>query len=158
MSAHIYTDIEREVIVLKAVTDLIDDMVNYEMFGKFTCTRDMNLMFNTRTHQRLFNVLLIDMLSKPSQDHFGLPSFPADASGSAGTFLHYLRLISQNPLLNTIGTVLADPVEVFATWLDAECHVEKVWLGSINIETTIRVPRILFIKICGDMAKHSFPR
>jgi hypothetical protein len=107
MSAHIYTDLEREVIVLKAVTDLIDDMVNYEMFGKFTRTRDMNLMFNTMTHQRLFNVLLIDMLSKPKQDDFGLPAFPADASGSAGTFLHYLRLISQNPLLNTIGTALA---------------------------------------------------
>lgn len=158
MSAHIYTDLEREVIVLKAVTDLIDDMVNYEMFVKFTCTSDMNLKFNTMTHQRLFNVLLVDMLSRPKQDHFGFPAFPADASGSAETFLYYLRLISQNPLLNTIGTTLTDPVEVFATWLDAECHVEKVWLGSINIETTIRVPRISFIKICGDIAKHSFPR
>jgi hypothetical protein len=31
-------------------------------------------------------------------------------------------------------------------------------LGSINIETTIRVPRISFINISGNIAKHSFPR
>ncbi|WP_051953593.1 hypothetical protein [Methylocapsa aurea] len=158
MSTHIYTDLECEVIILKAVTDLIDDMVNYEIFRKFSSTSDMSLVFKTPTHQRLFNVLLIDMLSKPKNDHLGLPVFPADASGSAGTFLHYLRLIGQNPRLNVVGAALADPVEVFATWLDAECHVEKVWLGAINIETTIRVSRISFIKICGDIAKHSFPR
>lgn len=38
MTKHIYTDLEREVIVLKAATDLIDDMVNYEMFMKFRRT------------------------------------------------------------------------------------------------------------------------
>jgi hypothetical protein len=65
MSAHIYTDLEREVIVLKAVTELIDDMVNYEMFEKLTRTRDAQLTFNTMTHGRLFNVLLVDMLSRP---------------------------------------------------------------------------------------------
>jgi hypothetical protein len=155
---HIFTAIEREVIVLKAVTDLIDDMVNYEMFVKLTNTRDTQLTFNTMTHKRLFNVLLVDMLSKPNKDHFGLPSFPTNASGSAATFLHYLRLIGENPLLNTNGAALMTPVEDFATWLDAECHVENVWLGSISLETDIRVPRISFIKICGDIAKHSFPR
>ena len=153
-----YTDLEREVIVLKAMTDMIDDMVNYEMFEKIRHTRYMNLMFRSMTHKRLFNVLLVDLLSKPMNDDFGLTEFPEDASGSARTFLFYLRRISENPCLNITGTALADPVGVFSTWLDAECHVEKVWLPSVNIETTIRVPRILFIKICGDMAKHSFPR
>lgn len=140
------------------MTDLIDEMVNYEMFEKFTRTSDMNLSFRTMTHQRLFNVLLVDMLSMPQKDHFGLPDFPTGASGSTGTFLYYLRRISQIPQLNTIGTSIADPVGVFVTWLDTKCHVDNVWLPSINVETTIRVPRILFIRICGDIAKHSFPR
>ena len=158
MHAHDYTDLEREVIVLKAVTDLIDDMVNYEMFARFTRTKDMNLMFNTMTHQRLFNVLLVDMLSWPQKDDFGLPPFPKKAPGSTKTFLYYLRLISQNPRLNTTGTSLAKPVEEFAEWLDAECCVENVWLPSINVKMTIRVSRMSFIKICGDIAKHSLPR
>ncbi|WP_298725737.1 hypothetical protein [uncultured Ferrovibrio sp.] len=158
MPSHAYTDLEREVIVLKAVTDLIDDMVNYEIFGTLPRTDDMNLVFKTSTHQRLFNVLLNDMLSRPRQDDFGLPAFPADASGSAETFLYYLRLISRRPMLNTVGTALAKPVEAFAAWLDAECHVEDVSLKSIDLNVAIRVPRMSFIKICGDIAKHSLPR
>lgn len=162
MSEITYTDLEREVIVLKAVTDLIDDMVNYEIFEQIRSTRDMNLNFRSMTHKRLFNVLLVDLLSKPMNDDFGLAAFSQNAQGSAGTFLYYLRLICASPSLYDTdaapSAALADPVEIFATWLDAECQVEKVWLPSINIETTIRVPRIQFIKFCGDFAKHSFPR
>lgn len=158
MSKTSYTDLEREVIVLKAMTEMIDGMVNYEIFGRLKRTRNMNLMFNTITHQRLFNVLLVDMLSKPTNDHFGLLAIPEDASESTKTFLFYLRHISENPIFNTTGTALADPVETFATWLDGECHLENVWLPSINIETTIRVSRISFIKMCGNISKHSFPR
>ena len=162
MPKNAYTDLEREVIVLKAVTDLIDDMVNYEIFEPIRSMRDMNLNFRSMTHKRLFNVLLVDLLSTPMNDDFGLAAIPENAQGSAGTFLYYLRLICESPSLYDTdaapSAALAGPVEFFATWLDAECQVEKVWLPSINIETTIRVPRILFIKICGDMAKHSFPR
>lgn len=159
MPEHSYTDLEREVIVLKAATDLIDDMVNYEMFMEFPRTGDMNLRFSTATHQRLFNVLLVDMLSRPSNDPFGLPKFPKNASGSTGTFLYYLRCISKGSRLNEEGAaLLANPVEEFAKWLDAECQVENVRLPSINIETTILASRMSFIKICGNIAKHSFLR
>ena len=115
-------------------------------------------MFSTMSHKRLFNVLLVDLLSKPQKDDFGLPDFPTNAFGSEATFLRYLRVISQNPTLNATSESLANPVQSFAAWLDADCVVDKVWLPSIDIETTIRVPRIFFIKICGDIAKHSFPR
>ena len=158
MPSYNYTDIEREIIVLKAVTDLIDEMVNFEIFEKFERTRDMNMTFRTMTHQRLFNVLLVDMLTRPSKNHFGLPSVPKDASGSVRTFLYFLGQIGENPLLNPSSAVLLEPVEEFATWLDGECIVENVWFPSIDLETTIQMPRMSFIKICGDIAKHCFPR
>ena len=60
------TKTEQEVIVLKAIWELIDEMVNYEMFVKLSRTNDAVLMFNSRTHQRLFNILLVDFLSQPS--------------------------------------------------------------------------------------------
>ena len=90
MPKNAYTDLEREVIVLKAVTDLIDDMVNYEIFEPIRSMRDMNLNFRSMTHKRLFNVLLVDLLSKPMNDDFGLAAIPENAQGSTGTFLYYL--------------------------------------------------------------------
>jgi len=151
-----YTDLEREVIILKAVVDLIDDMVNFEIFERPASTKETILTFKTMSYLRLFNVLLVDMLSAPN--YFGFPPIPPDASGSARTFLRHLQQISEDPLFNDTGTSIAEPVKAFANWLDSECFVEGVWLPSIQIETKLRMPRISFIKICGDIAKHSLPR
>jgi hypothetical protein len=137
---------------------MIDGIINYQMFVRFNRTIDANLMFHTSTHQRLFNVLLVDLLSMPSQRHFGLQKIPANVNGADSTFLYYLNIIGERPQLNKAGSAIKAPTEEFATWLDADCSVEKVWLPTIEIETTIRLPRISFIKMCGNIAKHSFPR
>jgi hypothetical protein len=42
-----FTRAEHEVIVLKAIWELIDEMVNYEMFVKLTRMEDVELRFNT---------------------------------------------------------------------------------------------------------------
>jgi hypothetical protein len=36
--------------------------------------------------------------------------------------------------------------------------VEDVWLPSVSLKTNIKVKRIVFIKICGNIGKHSFTR
>jgi hypothetical protein len=60
-----FNQMEQEVIVLKSAWDSIDDMVNYSMFMKLQSTEDTELHFKTERHQRLFNVLLVDLLSQP---------------------------------------------------------------------------------------------
>ena len=55
-------------------------------------------------------------------------------------------------------TLIRDPVEAFADWLDREFFVEGVWLPSIDIQLDIRLTRITYLKICGDIGKHSFAR
>lgn len=154
-----FTATEQEVIVLKAVWELIDEMVNYEMFTIPSRVNDLQLMSNTMAHQRLFNVLLADFLSKPNQGLFDLPDPPEGSLKSEQSYLFYLRRICDAPKLNPAGgDAFRVPLEAFLQWLEAEYFAEKVRLPSIDVETDIRLKRILFIKICGNIAKHSFAR
>src|SRR5665213_1480893 len=153
-----FTKTEQEIIALKAIWELIDEMVNYEMFLKLTGTDDVQLTFNTMTHQRLFNILLVDFLSSPNAP-FGLPAPPKGAPKSDRTVLFLLRRICDEPRLNPGGAhILRSPLGSFVEWLEADCLVEEVWFPSIKVESDIRVKRIAFLKICGNIAKHSFTR
>ncbi len=154
----LFTQTEQEVVVLKAVWDLIDGMVNYEMFLRPTGTSELELKFNTQTHQRLFAILLVDFLSKPNVEELGLPH-PPQSPMSKQSRLFYLGRICDAPTLNpTSADSIRAPLEAFVQWLETECLVRKVWLPSIELETDIKVRRIAFIKICGNIAKHSFTR
>lgn len=153
-----FTETEQEIIVLKAVWEMIGDLVNYEMFEKNHGVSDAQLMFRTMTHQRLFNILLVDFLSPPNQKQFGLPFPPQGAPKSDNTSLYYLRRVCENPKLNVSGDAIRAPLDAFAQWLEGDCHLENLWLPSIDVETPITVKRIVSIKICGNIAKHSFSR
>ncbi len=51
-----FSDIEKEVIFLKAVKEMIDDMVNHEIFTLFKSDPQSELRFNSMTHQAYFNI------------------------------------------------------------------------------------------------------
>jgi len=154
-----FTATEREVIVLRLVWESIDEMVNYEMFAKPASMTDATLVFNSVTHQRLFNVLLVDFLSKPNQRPFELPMPPDGSPKSEQSILFHLLRICDAPQLDPSGgRALRRPIEALRDWLEEECRIEKVWLQSISVETTIKVKRVSFIRICGNIAKHSFGR
>src|ERR1700722_13502472 len=126
-----FTQTEQEVILLKAVWELINEMVNYEMFLKLTSTSNVELRFDTRTHQRLFNILLVDFLSKPNGAPFELPNPPTKSSKSDQSYLFYLRRICNAPTLcPTSADSIREPLEAFVQWLEAECLAENVWLPS----------------------------
>lgn len=152
-----FTGTEQEIIVLRAVWDLIDGMVNYEIFENGHGTIDAQLMFRTASTQRLFNILLADFLSKPEKGTFDLPE-PTGSKKTDHTFLFYLYRICVDPKLNSNSVSIQKPVRQFIDWLEGECFIENVYLPAIEVETDIRVKRIIFLKICGDIAKHSFAR
>ena len=60
-----YAPIEQEAILLKAVWDMIDDMVNLEIFEYPMTSRPTNLVFKSGTHKRVFAILLADFLAQP---------------------------------------------------------------------------------------------
>jgi hypothetical protein len=98
-----FTRTEQEVIVLKAIWELIDGMVNYEIFVRLAETDEAQLTCKSRTCQRLFNVLLVDLLSQPQQWPFGLTMPPTGAPTSERSLLFHLKRICDDPKLNPTG-------------------------------------------------------
>jgi len=154
-----FNQTEQEILVLKSAWELIDDMVNYAMFAKPHGTEDAELHFLTSQHQRLFNVLLVDLLSQPRVWPFGLSHPPEGVPESERSILFHLKRICATPQLDASGIAhLSEPLEAFGRWLEGECLVQDVWLPAIELKTDIKIKRITFIKICGNIGKHNFTR
>jgi hypothetical protein len=154
-----YSPLEQEVIILKSVWDAIDDMVNYRFFLKLSRVKEAELHFQDTVHQQLFNVLLVDLLSQSRRWPFGLPHPPMGSPKSQQNILYHLSRVSEAPMLcPDQGQVLKQPLEAFLLWLEGNCTVEDVWLPSIQLNISLTLKRIAFIKICGNIAKHGFTR
>lgn len=61
-----FSKTEKEVIVLKAVTELIDSMVNKEVLCVSIGEKYGETQFKSMTHQKYFNIILVDFLSEPA--------------------------------------------------------------------------------------------
>jgi hypothetical protein len=105
--------------------------------------------FRTATHQRLFNIILVDFLSK------------TDGRGPVGatSYLDGLKSISETPCLGSsdIARPLREATLAFTDWLEHRIEV-KTWFRRARTEQPLAVRRIDFIKMCGNIAKHNFLR
>ncbi len=141
--------IEREVVLLKAVKELIDEMVNFEVLELAGTDPESEIHFKSMTHRKFFSIMLVDFLSR------------TDKKGPVGTtsYLGALKAIAGAPSFNVDGSgrLLEEATQAFAGWLEQEVEVE-VWLPSINTETTLKLQRVSFIKMCGNISKHNFLR
>lgn len=156
-------DIEREVLILNSAWSMIDRMLNWSMFVKDDRVNLGNLVFKDNAQAQLFNILLGDFLSqidayKGSPVPLGLKPVPNDARPSDKTFLFHLRGVCTNPQFDSDASELSSAVENFATWIEVEFTAMGVNLGTINIVADIPVTRYLYIKMCGDIAKHNIAR
>jgi hypothetical protein len=143
-------DIEEEVILLKSVKELIDSMVNFEMLDLHGYDPESSILFETMTHQRFFNIMLVDFLSRTDKRAFIKQT----------SYLGALKKISKSPNFDVNGSVasLSKATHEFIDWLEQEIEVHKIWLPSIDTETTLRLSRITFLRMCGNISKHNFLR
>jgi len=143
-------DIEKEIIYLLAIKQFIDEMVNFEVINLLGENPDAEVRFKTTTHQKFFNIILVDFLSC------------ADTKilGEEQPYLRALASICENPFFNQKNSIesLRTCTQNFREWLNKEFTVNKVWLPTINLETNLSIKRIEFIKICGNLSKHNFSR
>ena len=164
LQAREVTDIEREAIVLNAVLGMIDDMVNHAIFMPLGEKKfETNLLPTTSEALRQFGTLLRDFLSPVTGRSggplpFGLPKPPNGDLATDHTTLFYLRLIGADPLIGTAIEPLRETVSAFAEWLEERAFVPKVWLSNISVELDLKIKRIDFIRISGDIGKHNFLR
>lgn len=152
-----YSVLDREIIALAAVWDLIGSLVHYGHFEKEHRIENAFLMFKTREASKLFLIILADFLSRPRNGTFGL--IRPTLEGSLGkTYLGDLENVVSDPQFAGDVTLLASSLKACAEWLDGYAVVEKVWLPSIDREGMLRVQRMSYLKICGTISKHGFTR
>jgi hypothetical protein len=144
-----FTDTEKEVIFLKAIKELIDSMVNYEVLNLLGEDPHSEVYFKSMTHQKYFNIILLDFLSCSDKK----------VLGKQQSYLGAIRDICQSPNFNKNNSIknLTISTQEFVDWLEQEAQVE-IWLPSIDTQTTLSIKRIEFIKICGNISKHNFSR
>jgi hypothetical protein len=70
-----------------------------------------------------------------------------------------LREISGNPHFNSDNSIatLQQFTQSFYDWLKQEVEVDA-WLASISKQVAIKITRLLFLKMCGDLSKHNILR
>lgn len=144
-----FTNTEKEAIFLKAINELIDSMVNYEVLDLLGNSPHCNISFKSMTHQKYFNIILLDFLSCSDKK----------VLSEQQSYLGAIRAICKSPNFNKDNSIknLTIATQEFVNWLGQKAQV-KIWLPSINTETTLSIKRIEFIKICGNISKHNFSR
>ena len=143
-------NIEKEIIYLLAIKQLIDEMVNFEVIDLLGEDPHYEIRFKSITHQKFFNIVLVDFLSCSD----------TKILGEEQPYLRALASICANPHFNQKNSIrsLSNSTQNFRDWLNKKIAVEKIWLPSIALETDLSLKRIEFIKICGNISKHNFTR
>lgn len=157
MASKSYSPLDREIIILAAVSDLIGSMVHYGHFIKEHRIEDAQLMFQTPEASKLFLIFLADFLSLPRDGTFGLTK-PKLAGSKGNTYLGHLQRVVAEPQFRGDVTLLGSSVDAFSEWLDGFATVDGVWLPSIERAGTLSVQRMDYLKICGTISKHGFTR
>ena len=148
-SKPLFNEIETESVFLLAVFEIVNSMVNHVMMRISGSDPDSEVVFVSDEHRQLFNILLVDFLSKTDKKLGVLPQSYMDA----------LKAITERPNFNVVGSVqrLEKSTQEFRQWLETEVKVE-IWLPNIDAETTLDITRNMFLRMCGNIAKHNFLR
>ncbi len=110
------TPAEEEVIFLSTVTDLIDSMVNFSILQVVGTSPEAQILLHAATHQRFFNILLVDLLSKCDEHLLGRQI----------SYLEALSNICDHPSFNEGNSVatLRTATGSFVKWLNHEPKVD----------------------------------
>lgn len=142
-------NIESEIILLKAINEHIDDMVNHSLIEVRGTENSKMVIFHDYPQRSLFFIRLVDFLSC------------TDARGPLPKtiFLKGLADICDNPnfSVNNSEHELKNTVNSFRTWLNEPREID-IWMPSIMTECNLRITRAEAIKMSGDISKHNYLR
>src|SRR5262249_44565199 len=144
-----FTSVEREVVLLKAIHELVGSMVNFELLSLLGEDPNTQVLFKSDVHHRFFNILLADFLSQTDTRN------PFERT----SYLDALQSITRNPSFNMNSSIgsLRRATQELKSWLDQELQIE-VWLPSIETSAMLNISRTRFLKMCGNICKHNFLR
>lgn len=145
-----FTKQEHEVIYLKASVDILDSIINRELFELLGNDPHSEIRFCRSTDQKYFYIMLLEFFIKTD------PLM----SGKQISCLDLLQKTKEDPNFNVGDSVshLASATELFASWLNKIAIIEDVWLPNTSIQVDLKLKRSDVLKICGNISKHSFAR
>src|ERR1700686_698452 len=108
----LFHEIETEAVFLSAVFEIVNSMVNHVMLRISGSNPNSEVVFASDEHRQLFNILLVDFLSKTDKRLEVLSQSYMDA----------LTEITEKPNFNVDGSVdqLRLATHEFRQWLDTE--------------------------------------
>jgi hypothetical protein len=140
---------EKEIVGLYTIYEMLLGVVNNDILnvGDGACPE---VHFQSSAHQKLFNILFVDFLSKPDEKYFNL----------GGSYLDFLEMICANPLVGKAEDIrkLEASTQNLLVWLGDEVFLENLWFPSVEIQTDLKIKRSVILKICGNISKHNISR
>lgn len=139
------TPVEHELISLKIIVDTLNNMINREVLDLWG-EEEVEIRFQSFTHLKYFNIILLDFLSE----------IDADLIGEKKSGIEILQDICKKPHFNNNSiSSLEKSTKTFYQWISEEI---TTWFPLKQKDVEIKIKRKDFIKICGNISKHHFGR
>jgi hypothetical protein len=148
-----YSAAEREAIGLCICLEAIDDIANHallEIRDVSAFPGESEIWFKTHIHQQLFLIRVLDFVKESGNKQL---------TGVAGSCLQVLKEAAATKSFDVNDSVrdLKDSVEALENWLIYRKKI-TLWLPTLDINATIEVSRLDFLKITGNHFKHNLSR
>ena len=148
-----YSTAEREAIGLCIAWEAIDNLVNralLDLSHADTHPDGAVIPFPTMIHRDLFLVRLLDFSKE-----LGVSAL----TGVQGSCLAVLEQACKSLSfdIERSSAALIESTNTLAAWLRAKTAL-NLWLPSLNVEAKLSVPRLQFLFIAGNQAKHNVSR
>jgi hypothetical protein len=140
--------VEREVILLLLVREMIDSMVNLEMMNLLGEDPNSEIRFKSSISQQLFGVLLVDFIKIKDR---------TTLIGPIKSFLLELQSICSKPSFDSQKrtiSALSQAATAFDEWLKGG-YDDQIWLPSIDRYLPLSISRYDVIYIYGNLSKHN---
>lgn len=148
-----YSAAELEAIGLCVAVEAVNDIANHALLDAPRTVEpgaEAEVRYKSRDHQHLFLIRLLDFAKEGGDETL---------TGVRGSCINVLLAACQTRSFDIDGSILA--LEQATTALDRWLHAEttfRMWLPTLDLEAQLTVPRIEFLYILGNHAKHNLAR
>jgi hypothetical protein len=148
-----YSAAELEAIGLCVAVEAINDIANHALLDvprNVEPGAEIAVRYKSRDHQHLFLIRLLDFAKEGGDENL---------TGVRGSCLNVLLAACQSRSFDVNGSIrgLEQATTALHRWLHAETTFQ-MWLPTLDLNAQLTVPRIEFLYILGNHAKHNLAR
>ena len=148
-----YSAAEREAIGLCICLEAVDNIANHSLLTLRDVSAfpgEAEVIFKTRVHRDLFLIRLLDFVKENGSKQL---------TGVTGSCLAVLKEACVTKCFDVNGSVtdLRNSIVALDNWLSYEKPI-TIWLPTLDINATIDISRLDFLKITGNHSKHNLSR